>query len=201
MDSYPWRCSCGRLNGKRHNFCPGCPWRTSFERAQVTEEGRRRCQVGLVLLESALFQETRPGKQRSERECKAQSQGQRQRTQGERAWRCRTSSHLHQGLHKPRFHQVKHQQQCQTQNGLQLSYPDITQNVKALDYQYSSAVMPMLTLEKFSQMQLVHNIHRVRTKLAISSTTGYSNKSSLCRPHFPTITMAPTMPRSPPQMG
>ena len=24
MESYPWRCGCGRLNGKRHEYCPDC---------------------------------------------------------------------------------------------------------------------------------------------------------------------------------
>ena len=44
MDSYPWRCSCGRLNGKRHEYCPDCRahWSSGEYHSNVPKSPRRR---------------------------------------------------------------------------------------------------------------------------------------------------------------
>lgn len=47
MESYPWRCTtqgCGRLNGKRHNFCPGCQthWTHGVRHSNEPKSPRRQ---------------------------------------------------------------------------------------------------------------------------------------------------------------
>jgi len=44
MDSYPWRCSCGRLNGKRHEYCPDCcaHWSVGERHSNEPKSPRRR---------------------------------------------------------------------------------------------------------------------------------------------------------------
>lgn len=47
MDSYPWHCSCGRLNGKRHTHCPTCHahWSVGTPHSNAPKSPRARQHV------------------------------------------------------------------------------------------------------------------------------------------------------------
>lgn len=42
QDAYPWRCGCGRLNGKKHTFCPACKkhWSTGEPHSSAPKSPR-----------------------------------------------------------------------------------------------------------------------------------------------------------------